>query len=182
MVGARFDIFFAGELSANANPTEVRRRLQRRFRLSEDGVARLFSGHMVTVKRDVDAATASRYREIFQDAGALIEIHPVEATSETPPADAAEPLASSVSPEPEEKIPTQSKEPGTERHRAVGEPLERPPSRDFAMIDTSHLSLVPGQDWTLEDCKPELPPIKLPDISHLELVGLPPSDGEERLE
>jgi hypothetical protein len=41
-------------------------------------------------------------------------------------------------------------------------------------IDTSHLSLVAGQDWTLEDCTPPRPPAHIPDISYLTLTPAEP--------
>lgn len=41
-------------------------------------------------------------------------------------------------------------------------------------IDTSYLSLVAGQDWTLEDCTPPRAPTIIPDISHLTLAPAEP--------
>lgn len=41
-------------------------------------------------------------------------------------------------------------------------------------IDTSYLSLVAGQDWTLEDCTPPRPPALIPDISYLTLTPAEP--------
>jgi hypothetical protein len=41
-------------------------------------------------------------------------------------------------------------------------------------IDTSYLSLVAGQDWTLEDCTPPHPPTPIPDISYLTLTPAEP--------
>jgi hypothetical protein len=41
-------------------------------------------------------------------------------------------------------------------------------------IDTSYLSLVAGQDWTLEDCTPARPPAHIPDISYLTLTPAEP--------
>jgi hypothetical protein len=175
MAGATFDILFAGELMGDADPDEARRRLQQRFKLSDEAAARLFGGHTIAVKRGVDTATASRYRAVFRDAGALVQIRPVAApyqprppTAEpAPTSDGRQELARSTPGGP--RMTLASLESG---------PLEQPPVPKIREIDISHLSLVPGWDWTLEDCQPPSPPAKLPDISHLEILAPDPDTRE----
>ncbi len=41
-------------------------------------------------------------------------------------------------------------------------------------IDTSYLSLVAGEGWTLEDCSPPPAPAPIPDISYLSLAPTEP--------
>ena len=172
MAGARFDILFSGELLANVSPDEARRRLQQRFKLSDADANRLFDGHTHIVKHAVDTAATARYRGIFRDAGALIEVRPVAASPELFPSRSAKGSQASRTLDPDDgKDSTTSAPPSRQ-----SAPPVRPPGDDLPQIDTSHLSLVEGSDWTLEDCQPPPLPAKLPDTSHLELVKLAPDD------
>jgi hypothetical protein len=175
MSATRFDILFAGELMADADPDEVRLQLQQRLKLSEETATRLFSGRTLVLKRDVDVATASRYREIFRDAGALVETRPV------PPQDASpQPPVESVATDPEGS-PTGFEDGGLHlvSDAEQGKPLEQTDAGDRPDIDISHLRLVPGQDWTLEDCQPSPTSNQVPDTSRLKLVEPPPESREE---
>jgi hypothetical protein len=61
--------------------------------------------------------------------------------------------------------------------------LEEPPPTVSLNLDLSYLTLVEGDDWTLEDCEPPPTPIPLPDLSYLTLVPLPdvaPQSGRAR--
>ena len=71
-----FDIYFLGEMLPDTDPADVKRRVAKLFKVTEDAVDRLFSGKPLRVKQNVDAETASRYRAAFRDAGALLEIVP----------------------------------------------------------------------------------------------------------
>lgn len=187
MAGAKFDILFAGKLIGDADPEKARSQIQRKFKLSESVVERLFSGHTVAVKRGVDTATASRYRKIFRDANALIEIRPVNAPSQPQSASVAErtpesALGPSYGPEDSDsRVPPSPESSGRlpDREQPEYEHPEQTQTDARKAIDVSHLSLVPGNDWTFEDCQPQLPPIKLPNISHLEIVPLELDDDEE---
>jgi hypothetical protein len=57
--------------------------------------------------------------------------------------------------------------PGVDLEEAV-------PPAEPRKIDTSYLSLVAGQDWTLEDCTPPHAPTPIPDISYLTLAPADP--------
>ena len=189
MTGARFDILFAGELIGDADPETVRSQLQQRFKLSEAAAQRLFSGRTVTVKRDVDTATASRYRKVFRDAKALIEIRPVDAAPEPPSVTASLPPSVGTL---ESALESRREPMDTSARERVGAapsvPLADTESRGYEPvgpthtdgrqeIDLSHLSLVPGNDWTLEDCQPQFPPVRLPDTSHLRIIA-PDADAD----
>jgi hypothetical protein len=179
MADARFDILFAGEVLANASPYDAQRRLQQSFKLSDAATARLFDGRTHTIKRNLDTAAATRYREIFRDAGALIEIRPIKASSGLLPSSSDEAYPASGGIEPVEQTQSTESNPPPREAPWGSEPAERPPADDLPQIDYSYLSLVEGRDWTLEDCQPSLPPTKLPDTSHLKLVEPAPDDSEE---
>jgi hypothetical protein len=164
MAERRYDIQFAGELVEGADAPVVRERLRELFRLSPEALDRLFSGRSVVVKRDLDETAALRYRAAFRDAGAVLRIdaadaplpdHPTAAQSGTTGPGFLASGGLTLAP------------PGT----PVGE--AQPPV--YRYIDTSHLSLVSGNDWTLLDCYSPPPPARIPDLSHLVLVPMEPA-------
>jgi len=162
----RYDLSYRGLLIPGADPAEARRRLGAIFKLHEARLGRLFTGKPVIVKRDVDAATAARYERLFAQAGAELTVLPREYS---------EP-ASALDPVPFAGVETRHGT-GIDTSRLslapVGGVLEELPPPAAVQLDTSHLSLVSGNDWTLEDCEPPPTPIPLPDLSYLTLEPLP---------
>ena len=156
MPEASFDILFAGKLRAGADPAAVRARIQELFKLTDPDADRLFSGRTIAIKRGVDGERAGRLREAFLEAGALVEVVAAE-------------------------------QPGSGLRLAPVDdrPLEQAPTDAPPPVDVSHLSLVPGNDWTLADCDTPPPPTEVPDISHLRIVDSepeesPPEGSEDR--
>jgi hypothetical protein len=183
MSSQRFDILFAGKILPGADPAEVRRQLKTIFKIGDEAADRLFSGTPVMVKRGADEATAERFREVFREAGALVRV--TAAGGIEPPSAGAE-AALEPTPEPAPEAapsPTAGRSMPDTSHLQLAppdddSPLEPPVVADrLAWIDVSHLSLL-GGDWTLADCEPPLPPIALPDISHLALVLPDDETGE----
>ncbi|HYN76179.1 MAG TPA: hypothetical protein VES73_00095 [Lamprocystis sp. (in: g-proteobacteria)] len=174
MSDERFDLSYLGLIAEGADPTHTRQRLCGIFKLTDKGADRLFTGRPVIVKRDVDAATAARFKKVFAQAGAILTITPVAAAGG--PGD-DDPMAGADGAEPA-------------RVRALGSPvlslappsgdLEEPPIGGGVNPDISGLSLVPGDDWTLEDCAPPATPTPEPDISKLSLVPLPVTSEPEQ--
>lgn len=165
MAESRFDIQFAGALVPGAEASTVRERLRDLLRLSPETLERLFSGQPVLIKRNLDAATATRYRDAFRAAGAILRLTPSPDTAETPSA------ASEPGPQP---APQPAGDPGGLTLAPPGANVEEVVPVAPRDIDTAALSLVPGQNWTLEDCTAEPPPRPIPDISHLALVPAEP--------
>lgn len=166
MAERRYDIQFAGELVDGADAGIARERLRELFKLSPDALDRLFSGRPVVVKRDLDETGALRYRRAFREAGAILRIDAVDA----PPLDS--PMAAPSVTEGPGSLATGGltlAPPGTQ----VGEPQPLGP-RD---IDTTHLSLVSGANWTLADCDRPPPSAPIPDLSHLALMPIEPVPG-----
>ena len=83
MTNQRYDIYFSGRLIAGEAESDVRERLTRRLRIDGQQVAQLFASGTVVVKRNVDLDTAARYRVLFRDAGAIIDIKEAEAPART---------------------------------------------------------------------------------------------------
>jgi hypothetical protein len=170
MANTTYNIVFAGELVPGTEPAEARRRIQRLFKLSDDAAGRLFGDRPVTIKRGVDSASVARYRDAFREAGAFIRAEPVPSFDEiaTTPEDLATAApAAEIKPD----DPPVRRDSGLQLAPLGDEtPLEAPQVVRPRKVDISHLSLVPGSDWTLADCEPPPPPHAVPDISHLRIV------------
>jgi hypothetical protein len=86
---ARYNVYFAGQLLAGHDLASVRSRLARLFNADDATLDKLFSGKAQLVKRDCDKATALKYRQAMEQAGALPVIKAVAAQVEPAPGDAA---------------------------------------------------------------------------------------------
>jgi len=171
-----FDIYFLGEMLPEADPANVRAGVAKLFKVQESAVDRLFSGKPLRVKQAVDADSASRYRSAFRDVGALVQI---VASGSPPPAEKT-PQAPSAAGD------TGSATPGS-GSQAAGQAAAAPDTTDIGLaepgaildhttppqpadIDTGTLEALPPNSGSLEDCRNDKPPRKIPDISHLKLV------------
>jgi hypothetical protein len=170
MAESRFDIEFSGELVQGADSREVRERLRDLFKLPPNSLERLFSGRPLVLKRDLDPATAARYADAFRGAGAILRLTPsATAAGRGAPEQTA----------PQEEVP----QPPGGPTAADGGLTLAPLGTDMEVaavpfiprdIDTTYLSLVPGHNWTLEDCAPPPRYVRIPDISHLTLIPVEP--------
>ncbi|WP_295384534.1 hypothetical protein [uncultured Thiodictyon sp.] len=168
MSDQRFDLSYAGLLAPGADPDLARQHLAAAFKLSEQGVERLFTGQPVIVKRDVDEATASKFKKVFAQAGAILTITAVAG----PDVVVEEPTDAPPAPRPQ----ASGSDTANLALAPVGGVLEQPPEAEPPPLNTSYLSLVDGQGWTLEDCEPLPTPIPEPDISYLSLA---PADTDD---
>jgi hypothetical protein len=173
MADERFDLSYTGLIAPGADPERARERLSAIFKLSDKGAERLFTGKPVIVKRNVDGATAEQFEKVFAHAGAVLTITRVEVTEQ---AEATAVAADSLDPPQVQGIDTS--------HLTLApapDPmnLEAPATTDFPDMDLSHLSLVPGDAWTLEDCEPPPTPIPELDTSYLILEPLPAGSDRE---
>jgi hypothetical protein len=172
MADQRYDLSYRGLLRPGADPEETRRRLGAIFKLNEAGLERLFTGKPVVVKRDVDAATAAHFERLFAQAGAELSVVPLDTGGPVPAVPpAVAPVSVSVA---AAEVESQglSIDISMLSLAPPGGVLEEPPPSVSLELDISYLSLVPGDDWTLEDCEPPPTPIPLPDLSYLTLVPM----------
>lgn len=187
-----FDIYFTGHIIEGHDPQQVRAAVGQLFKIDGKALERLFSGHAVKVKQDVDVDTAARYRAAFRKAGALVDIRPhgndaqpsAPPPSVTAPAPRAAPtareadlmparsgsLADCAPPPPHFDMPDLTgvvlEEPGVE--------IDRRPRPAPIQIATTHLSALPAHSGTLADCGSHPAAKPLPDISAIDLA---PNDG-----
>lgn len=194
MSEARFNVVFAGEMVAGADPAKVRENLAAAFRMDVSKVEALFSGKRVVVKKDADQATAMKFRAVMKQAGALCDLERIgdeapASASETPAAAPAQavpaPAAPAARPVPSAEPPAPVKggsleTVGTIRMGGTGfsGPFEvAPAGADMAdkhegpppiVPDVSHFSVAPpGADMGQK--KDDKPPVT-PDISHLSIA------------
>lgn len=74
--GTTFDLLFRGELAPGESIDQVKARVAKSFKLDEAAVNQLFSGTVVSLKRNIDQAAAERIQRRFTEMGALTKIVP----------------------------------------------------------------------------------------------------------
>jgi hypothetical protein len=189
-MGQRYNIYFAGEILDGRDSSTVRAALSKLFNANEETLERLFSGKAQLIKRECDKATALKYKQAMERAGArpLIKLAGEHAAPASPPPEAPSRSAA-------EKIAALAAAPDTLRYPGPGdtpdadpEPTAAPEPETVSLdlcpdgtevlrpeeratpsrvdIDTSGLSL----DAEADRLSPEPPPPPTsPDTSHLSL-------------
>lgn len=72
----RYSVVFDGRIMPGKDAAMVKERLRSALKTDDQGLARLFSGTAVTVRKGIDRQTAETYRDAFAQAGALCDIRP----------------------------------------------------------------------------------------------------------
>lgn len=70
----RYRVIFEGRLMPGKDEAMVKARIKSALKTDDQGIARLFTGVPVAVRKAVDLATAEKYKQVFAAAGALCEI------------------------------------------------------------------------------------------------------------
>lgn len=155
MSAPEYDIIFRGDIVFGHQLSEVKLKLQQLFKVDASKVDALFTGRPVPLKRKLDEATASKYRDVLIKAGAQVEICPTSlaapvasapkraaATPATAPATPVSPesAASNAPSSPSGAVPGWTIAP-------VGADLlppdQRPPAAAPVRVNISSLSLHP---------------------------------------
>jgi hypothetical protein len=178
----RYNIYFAGQLLEGYELASVRATIGRLFKADAATLDKLFSGTSQLVKRNCDKATALKYKQAMEQAGArpIIKAAPREATNPAAapkPMTAAEKIAAlAAAPAPGVR-PEATAEPapkgepipdGTIQLTPAGTAVLRPQERRGPVASTvSSPDLdVAARGQRLSDAKPAPPP-PAPDTSHL---------------
>lgn len=190
-----FEVAFAGELMPDAEADQVKANLARLFQADLQRIAALFSGRRVVIKSNLDAASAEKYRQTLERAGARVEVSPVGEAQAVAPAAAPvpAPAAASAAPVPAPAPAVTAAVPGGEfpalkvaprdEYMAAFRDVSAPdfglapvgvdlqdarPAAAAPNLDLSQLSVAPvGSDMGQAKAAPAAPP---PDTSHLRLV------------
>lgn len=81
-----YDIVFRGDIVIGHQLDEVKTRLRQLFKADTARIDALFSGRPVTLKRNLDAATAKKYQAVLQQAGAEVSVSAAGAQDKPRPA------------------------------------------------------------------------------------------------
>jgi hypothetical protein len=79
-----FEVAFFGQVSAGADPQEVKAKVGKIFNADDAKLAQLFSGKRIVIKKNVDQATAAKYQTALNRAGAECEISPLGGEAAAP--------------------------------------------------------------------------------------------------
>ncbi len=77
-----FDIVFRGDIIPGHQIDDVKQRLAKLFKTDKSRIDGLFCGAVVQLKRNVDSATASKYKAVLIKAGAQVERVPAGSRSQ----------------------------------------------------------------------------------------------------
>ena len=74
----KFNLVFEGKIAPGQEEGAVKAALMKLLKTDDSGVERLFSGSTVTIKKDLDQATAAKFQQAFETTGALCMLVPRE--------------------------------------------------------------------------------------------------------
>jgi len=80
MAKGSYQVIFSGKIIEHADLDMVKANVARVFSMPPDRIEKLFSGRRLVLKKELDQATAERYRATLQRAGALCEIEDIAST------------------------------------------------------------------------------------------------------
>lgn len=101
MSAPEFDIIFRGDIVFGHQLAEVKAKLQQLFKADATKIDALFTGRPVPLKRNLDEATANKYRDVLIKAGAMVEVCPSDdspANAVPKPAPAPRRVAEAIAP------------------------------------------------------------------------------------
>ena len=70
----RYTVIFEGRIMPGKNADMVKERLKSALKTNDQGLAKLFTGSPVAIRKSTDLATAEKYKQVFAIAGAFCEI------------------------------------------------------------------------------------------------------------
>lgn len=174
MSATEFDIIFRGDIVMGHSLADVKLKLQQLFKTDPAKVDALFTGRPVPLKRNLDEATAQKYRDVLLKAGALVEVvaagkfaatpAPVKPPAARPQQAAAQAPAS---PPPQKAVIWTLAPVGTNLVDAVYRPVVKP-----LQINTNHLSVRAQSGNLLDTSEVKQDPIAEVVVPNLDLAAL----------
>ena len=77
----KFNLVFEGKIAPNQDEGAVKAALMKLLKTDDGGVGRLFSGSAVTIKKDLNQATAVKFQKAFETTGAICTLVPQESAA-----------------------------------------------------------------------------------------------------
>lgn len=171
MMDGKYDVIFRGQIVKSFEMAVVQDNLVKLFKSSPEAVERLFGGKEVTIRKNLDYASAMKYQSALKQSGALALINqvvdsPVEeiATAESSAQPAAQETVS-----PQSEVEVQSSNENNENLSIAEIGAQILPEKVYQQrdVDTSELSLATVGVRILPERTPENHP--QPSIEHLSL-------------
>ena len=122
----RYTVIFEGRIMPGKSAEMVKERLKSALKTDDQGLARLFTGSPVAVRKSTDKVTAEKYQKVFAAAGAFCEIRK-EGAPESP-ADGA---------------PTEAPHPDADAS-APSAPTDQPPAPPASPVKTHYITTSDG--------------------------------------
>lgn len=94
-----YKLVFDGRIVEGSNIRDVKRNLAALLNVDENKIERVFSGRRIVIKRDVDYQTATKYKEVFEKAGAICTVEAMKRSTGQEPQDLRDKIESSKSDE-----------------------------------------------------------------------------------
>ena len=169
--GTTFDILFRGELAPDNNLEQVKARVAKSFRLDEAAVNQLFSGATVSLKRNIDKATAERIYQRLSEAGAVAKIVPSTLNKSTSNTNSSSESPSNKSALNQPSADNQDADKAFTLAPLGSDVLEGAamPEQDQESIPVDHLGLEPVGSNIIEEGEAETIEPVVVDTSHLTL-------------
>ena len=99
-MAARYKLLFRGKTLVGQDQDKVKHKLGELLKLDQQGLAQLFSGRLITLKRGLLQQEASKYQQLLENIGAEILLQPdneqVAVSSEAAAERIAEPVTSAA--------------------------------------------------------------------------------------
>jgi len=136
MPSERFNLVFSGDLARGADLVQAKKNLGRLFKISDEKVEALFSGKAITLKKNLDFATANKYRTAIKNAGCradLVEESAAEVASQ-PSDSSSQPKDRSSQPS---DSPSQSGQAQSDERQSNAELVPEEPEPEHASDDDS---------------------------------------------
>lgn len=146
MSNSEFDIIFRGDIVFGHQLADVKLKLQQLFKTDAAKIDALFTGRPVPLKRNLDEATANKYRDALLKSGAMVEVCPSDKSPANTPQKPVVPITARV----QATSPVVIKEPESSGWTLapVGSylsPVSQRTEQPVVQVDISGLSLRPAE-------------------------------------
>lgn len=86
-----FEVAFSGQIAEGADLQQVKAKVGAMFKADATKLAHLFSGKRMVIKKNIDQATANKYKTALNNAGAVCEVKSLNSAVEVAPLAPASP-------------------------------------------------------------------------------------------
>ncbi len=189
-----FQLIFKGECIAGVDPVAARNSARQLFKASDAQLDRMFNGQPVVIRNDLDQTQAEKYRALLQKHGMRAYVKAMGADQAVAAANSPKAARPEVARTPQAQ-PQRSSAGAAGRLPIAGERTEAVLAGSSLALDPPGVTLAsprrvqaprfdnldawsvapPGSDIGSQN---QMPPLIVPDTSHLEVEPLPPIEND----